>query len=443
MTRKPRLIAINRFYWPDHSATSQILTDLAEALAEEGWEVEVLTSRLRYDDPDAKLAARETAQGVSIRRLWSTRFGRRSTLGRGIDYLSFYASAFLTVLGAARRGDVVLAKTDPPLISIPASWASRLKGARLVTWNQDLFPEVADALGVPLSRGPLGRVLRWLRNGSLRRAEVNVAIGERMREILEQQGVSAERIRVAHNWCDADIAPIPTADNPLRQDWGLNGRIVIGYSGNLGRAHAADKVAQLVEATGDVEGLTWLFVGGGAGLAKIRTLAERLPKGQVVFQPYQPRSKLAESLSVPDIHLVTLDPACEGLIVPSKFYGCIAAGRPVAMLGDANGEVARMVGCFDVGMVLPFDRPELWRDRIGAMLADPARLAVWQQNAAETARKQFHAQIAIRHWIDILTEARGAMPEERAATERPLPAPAPLGPTVIPTATPASDGPAA
>src|SRR5262249_41650197 len=114
-----RLIFINRFFFPDHSATSQILSDLAFFLAGFGHEVHIITSRQRYDNPRASLSSKESIRGVRIHRVRTTRFGRRHLLGRIIDYLSFYLTVQVALLRRARGGDIVVAKTDPPLLSIP------------------------------------------------------------------------------------------------------------------------------------------------------------------------------------------------------------------------------------------------------------------------------------------------------------------------------------
>lgn len=65
-----------------------------------------------------------------------------------LDYLTFYLSAALSLLRRAGRGDIVVAKTDPPMLSVMAVPIASLKGAKLVNWLQDLFPEIAVALGV-------------------------------------------------------------------------------------------------------------------------------------------------------------------------------------------------------------------------------------------------------------------------------------------------------
>jgi len=100
-----RVIFINRYFFPDHSATSQILSDLAFHLATTGHEVHVIASRQLYDDPNAALPVAATVRNVSVHRVASTRFGRVALAGRALDYASFYRSArrHLAQSGSARR----------------------------------------------------------------------------------------------------------------------------------------------------------------------------------------------------------------------------------------------------------------------------------------------------------------------------------------------------
>ncbi|HYM17513.1 MAG TPA: hypothetical protein VEU06_03015, partial [Micropepsaceae bacterium] len=136
-----RVVFLNRYFFPDHSATAQILSDLAFHLADRGEEVEVITSRQLYDDPVATLPRRECVRGVNVHRLSASRFGRHSLLGRGLDYASFYAASAAKLLSVARKGDVVVVKTDPPMLSVLASVLAPLKRYRTVNWLHDVYPE--------------------------------------------------------------------------------------------------------------------------------------------------------------------------------------------------------------------------------------------------------------------------------------------------------------
>lgn len=366
-----RLIFVNRYFHPDHSATSQLLTDLAAGLARRGWDVSVLTGRQSYEDPNVTFAASETFEGVRVRRLWSTRFGRRHLPGRAIDYLTFYVSVFVSVLRRARRGTIVVAETDPPLVSVPAAFAAAARGAGLVNWVHDLFPEIAEELGVLKRRGFLANRLRNLRDFSLRHARTNVVLGERMEAIVRAHG---GHTTLRPNWSDGTaIRPVRPEENEQRRQLGFASEFVVGYSGNLGRAHDYQTIFDAMRILRDDRSIRFVFTGAGASYEKLQAMCAREQLPNVLFRPYQPRTALAESLSMPDVHLVTLCSSIEGLIVPSKFYGIAAAGRPTIMIGDESGEIASLVRRYDCGIAVADGHGDLLARAIRGLAADRAR----------------------------------------------------------------------
>ena len=313
-----KIIFVNRFAYPDHSATAQILTQVSEHLASQWHQIVVISSRAGYSGGGKELARQETVNGVRIYRTWTSRFGRQNLLGRAFDYLSFYASSFLSTLRHAGSGDVVVSKTDPPLLSVPLSLAARLKGARHVCWLQDIYPEVASALGVSLARGRSGRTLKWLRNRSLQNSAHIVAIGTRMRDHLIAEGIDWERISILQNFCrDDQILPNPPDSLALRKEWGFSEEeFIVGYSGNLGRAHDFETVLEAAALLKEDPAIQFLFVGGGHAHTLLAEAAKARGLDNICFKPYQPEARLSQSLSVPDVHWLSLKPEIEGLIVP-------------------------------------------------------------------------------------------------------------------------------
>ena len=340
-----RIIFLNRYFFPDHSATSQLMSDLAFHLAERGQDVRVFTSGQRYDDPSVVLPESEMVRGVAIRRLTTTRFGRARLIGRGFDYGSFYLAVRRAVIEAGEPGDILVAKTDPPLLCLPALQAARRRRLLLVNWLQDLYPEVAMQLKLPLLRSPAGRILLKMRDDALRAAAANIVVGEQMAAAVRDRGVSTNQLHVIPNWCDdEDIRPLALRDNPLRREWRLEDKFVVGYSGNLGRSHEYATLLDAARRLRDDGRLVFLFIGGGSqfdALAK-EVSAHRL-SDRFRFLPYQERTQLKYSLGVADVHWLSLRSELEGLIVPSKFYGIAAAGRPLIAITAPDGEIAKLV----------------------------------------------------------------------------------------------------
>ncbi len=409
-----RVILLNRFFFPDQSPTSELLSDLAFALGRVGCRVMVITSRLRYDDRTAKLSSREVARSVEIRRVWSFRSKADTLIGRALEYLSFYLSAGSCLWQSAGRGDIIIAKTDPPLLSIMAAPIARLKGARLINWLQDLFPEVAVELGVAGAIGrPAFHLLRRLRNRSLRSASVNVVPGSGMAKTLEQEGIAPQHISVIANWSDGKlIQPIPSEGNELRRRWGLAHNVIVAYAGNFGRAHDFDTIieamtqhqqhATLAPAGDIMHQIAFLFVGGGAQHKALEReiTVRKLVNAQV--HPYQPRELLATLLGAADIHLVSLRPELEGLVVPSKIYGIIAAARPVIFIGSPIGEVARLIEHAKCGFTVEPEDSKTLLDRIIKLAKNHSLMKAMGTKARLAFEHQWDKPHAMAKWLSLL-----------------------------------------
>jgi glycosyltransferase involved in cell wall biosynthesis len=398
-----RIIFLNRFFFPDHSATSQLLADLAFHLASCGHDVHVITSQQLYDQPRARLPALEIIDGVTVHRLATTRFGRSALLGRGLDYLSFFSAARRAILAIAAPGDIVVAKTDPPLIGVVAMQAARQRSLHLVNWLQDIYPEIAMQLGLPLVRGPLGRALARLRDLSLHAAAANVVVGSRMADTLRLRGIDSGHIHVVANWCDDEgIRPVAPADNPLRREWNMEQQFVVGYSGNLGQAHEFDTVLSAAERLRD-ERIMFLVIGGGSKFEKLRRRVNERRLDQLIrLVPYQARTLLTYSLSVPDVHWLSLKAQFEGLIFPSKFYGIAAAGRPIVAITAPDGEVARLIRQHDCGCVVaPGDAAALV-DALRHLSTDRESRGAMGLRARQMLDTHFTRRQAFERWRNVL-----------------------------------------
>jgi glycosyltransferase involved in cell wall biosynthesis len=403
-----RVVFVNRYFAPDHSATSQMLSDLAFHLASVGWDVCVIACNETYDGARV-LPDEETIAGVRVRRVHSGGFGRSGLLARAFDYLVLYVALARGALSLLRPGDILVLMTDPPLLSIPLAVIARWRKALLVNWLQDLYPEVAVALGVPLLAGRLGHAMAYLRDRSLQAARVNVAIGELMAARLP-----AGNSVCIPNWADDEaIVPQSLRAVDLRAEWGLGARFVVGYSGNLGRAHECETLLQAAVLLKERADIAFLFIGGGhhvqdlAGRAQALGLSERF-----VFQPYQARERLGLSLNAPDVHWLSLRPELEGLIVPSKFYGIAAAGKPLIAVGALDGEIARIIGEHQCGAAVAsgdaagFARIilQLAADTDSGQGIDEGIGERMGERARALIDRRFARRLSFARWADLLDE---------------------------------------
>ncbi len=349
-----RLIILNQFFYPDHSATSQLMTDLAESLVERGVAVTALAGRGRYTGGE-KLTQREDYRGVRIERAWATGFGKRSVAGRISDYASFYLGATWTLLRLPPH-DAVMALTTPPLIGLAALLIGRLRRMRVIMLVQDVYPDIAVALGTLRPRSPVTKALEWISTQALRRCDRIVVLSESMRQRIAAKvgDPRASRIDVIHNWADGTaIRPFTEAGNPFVEKHNLGEAFVVLFSGNLGRVNEFSTVLEAARLLRDRTDIVFLFVGDGAKKSDISEFRRKHALDNVKLLPYEPRDLLRFSLAAGNALLVTLADGLAGLSVPSKAYAIMAAGRPLLFVGDRHSEIAGIVTENRCGAVVP------------------------------------------------------------------------------------------
>jgi colanic acid biosynthesis glycosyl transferase WcaI len=349
-----KVLLLNQFFRPDLSATAQLATDLAEDLVASGLEVTALATRGSYQG-GGRLPGSELHRGVRVERVRCTSLGKSSIPRRLLDYVTFYLSAAARV-HAGPRYDVVIAMSSPPLVATLGAMLRRVRGTRFVYWLQDVYPELAIEFGVLRASSPAARALDAISRSTLRSADAVVVLGEAMAELVRAKGVEPSRVHVVPNWADEHaLRPVPREANEFRRAHGLEGKRVVLYSGNMGRAHDLTTLLGAARLLRGEPDLVFLFVGGGAKRGEVELAARDLPSIRLL--PYQPREGLSESLSAGDVHVVTQAPFTVGLIEPSKLYGVMAVGRPVLFVGPPGTEAARTVEREGIGEVVACGDP--------------------------------------------------------------------------------------
>jgi len=343
-----RVVLLNQYYAPDEAATSQLLTDLGGGLVAEGHEVRAVCGNRSYADPEQRYPARESLAGVEVRRVPTTGFGRGRSLGRVIDYLSFLLGAACSLL-FSRRPDIIISLSTPPLVAALGWLLARLRGAASFYWVMDVYPDLAFELGVLDSRSLTGRLFARVTRLTLHRSDAVIALGETMMERLRAAG--ARRLVTIHNWADGDAIRTGAKEAAVRRtECGWEGRFVLLYSGNLGLAHEFDTILDAAAMLADNPRALFVFCGGGPRMAELQQAVRERALQNVAFRPYVERPELGASLAAGDVHLITLRARMPGLLVPSKLYGVLAAGRPIIYVGPEEGEVSDIIGAGDCGI---------------------------------------------------------------------------------------------
>jgi colanic acid biosynthesis glycosyl transferase WcaI len=347
-----RVLLLNQTFHPDVMATAQYLTDLARALVTRGHEVEVITSRRAYDNPEKQFFAQEVWNGIRIRRVWTTRLGKGAKWRRAVDFASFIiACAFR--LAFSRPPHVVVALTSPPLISFLGVLFARWRGCGFVYWVMDLNPDEAVAAGWLREGSIIERVLDAMSRFSFRSATRIVVLDRFMQQRVRAKEISAEKITVLPPWPQDNLVKFdPLGREEFRAAHDLQNKFVVMYSGNHSPCHPLNNLleaAKELSMRGD-QRVAFCFVGGGSEFVKVKQFAATHALRNIVCLPYQRMEQLAASLSAADLHVVVMGDAFVGTIHPCKIYNVLAVGAPVLYIGPDESHVADIIETLGSGI---------------------------------------------------------------------------------------------
>jgi glycosyltransferase involved in cell wall biosynthesis len=320
------------------------------------------------------------------------------------DYLSFYASAVLRSLSLPRF-DVVATLTTPPIIGLIGTLLRRLKRSRHVYWSMDLHPDASLALGRMSAQNPVVSALTRLSNAVYRHADKVVVLGPYMADRVAAKRVRPDRIVTIPVWSRRDeVYPLARERHPLREELGLTHQFVAMYSGNLGLAHTFDEFLQAAKRLRDRPEIVFLFVGDGPRLEEVRAAKEREGLANVMLMDYFPRHQLYASLSMADVHLISMRREMTGVVVPGKLYGAMASGRPTLFVGPEHCESADTIRQSGCGFTIRLGDVDGLIDAIDRLASD-SDLAV---EAGEKGRSAFlnehEREVCCARWSDMLGE---------------------------------------
>ncbi|HET9400567.1 MAG TPA: glycosyltransferase family 4 protein [Candidatus Acidoferrales bacterium] len=374
------ILLLNEYYPPDSSATAKMARTVVEALAERH-RVTVLAGRPSYDPTEHyawRLLRRETVGNVTVERVGSTDFPRFRMKRRIANYLTFSFLAFFRAIFI--RCDAILAMTDPPFCGIIGALVATLTGRPFVYNIRDMYPDMAVG-GSIVRPGLLARLWERLHRWALRRAACVIVLGDDMRDRIVRKGIDPARIVVARDGIEIP-REVPAADNPVAREIRGDARFVALHAGNLGFYGAWDTLLAAASMLGS-PAYSIIFVGEGAEKPRLVSIGGGL--ASVRFLPFRPASEIPFVLSAADVHIVTVKRGLEGVIVPSKLYPILAAGRPVLAVCTPESDVARIVSRAGCGLVADPDDPAAVASAIRELASDRERIADMGRRASAIA----------------------------------------------------------
>jgi colanic acid biosynthesis glycosyl transferase WcaI len=401
------LLILTQVYVPDPASVGQHMHDAAAEIARRGVRVQVLTSARGYDDPSQRYDSNQTLDGVHVRRLPLSSFGKRSIMLRLLGGVVFLIQA--TVLGLfTRRLGGVLVSTSPPMCPAAALVLRLIRRVPVAYWAMDLNPDQMIEAGRISARSAAARLFDAMNRGILRRAGNVIALDRYMSQRLNSKVDARAKTIIIPPWPHVEEAgpALDHADNPFRSQQNLEGRFVFMYSGNISPVHPVGTILEAAGRLADDPRLLFLFIGGGLGRRQIEQVIETNRAPLIRLLPYQPLEHLRLSLSAADVHLVAMGTNMVGIVHPCKVYGALAVGRPVLLLGPRNCHVSDILEEHDVGWRIDdgdVDQAVRTIRKIAATGEDELR--EMGRRGQQVVRERFSKTVLCRRFGDVLEQA--------------------------------------
>ncbi len=359
--------------------------------------VTVLCGRPSYD-PTERRAWRpyqtEIAGRARIIHAGSTDFPRFDMKKRVLNYLSYVALAIPGALFVPC--DAVAAMTDPPFQGIVGAIVAMLKRKPYIYNIRDVYPDMALG-GSIVAPGRIVRIWEKLHRWALCRATRVIVLGEDMRARIVAKGVEPSRVLIVRDGTDI-LPPLPTPDPEVVSAIRGNSSFVLVHAGNLGFYGAWNTLVTAARLlAGDGVGL--VFVGDGAQRSQIEAAAEG--SGNIRFLEFFPASKIPSVLAAADAHVITVKRGLEGVVVPSKMYGILAAGKPIVAVAPKETDAVSLGIQRGFAVAADPDRPGEVVKAVRTLVSDPNKLKAMGE-AARAAAPDYDRVKQLQKFVEII-----------------------------------------
>ena len=396
------IVFFTQLYYPDITTTATLMTDLVEDLAGNGMNPEVVCAQPTYLT-NGKFPKVEFHRGVEIRRVWTFLLDKNNNIGRILNSTSCFFSMLPRLL-SSRNNTLMVFNTNPALLSLLGFINAKLRSQRYIVLVHDLWPELPAHIGMIKKNGVLYRAIEFANKLAFKHASATVVLSGAMKKrVLDKVPGMNGSVHVIHNWVDADrVYPVAKADNRLLNDLGIQDKKVVMYSGNLGRYQPLEVMIGASNELRNRKDMVFVFAGDGGKRQKIQEMAASLKLKNVMFIPFQPLERLAESLSMADMSLIGIYPENEGVIMPSKLYGLLAVGKPIICVSDPKSEVVEILNHAKAGVHSSIDDPRELAQKIVSLLDDTQKAQEMGANGRRYFLEHFERKKITKQWKEML-----------------------------------------
>lgn len=355
---KKRLLIYAHYYIPDTASTGQILRELAEGMLDK-FDITVICVVPSYlgtveEKYKTQKYYKENINGVKVLRIRVPEFSKTNKKSRVKNIVSYFLGAMAATFRVGKM-DYVFSISQPPILGgLLGVWGKWVKHAKYIYNIQDFNPEQVIAVGYTKNK-LITSTMMCFDKFSCRQSDLIITVGRDLVETVKNRfkGGRVPKTVMINNWIDeSEIYPLPE-DHPkvlaFKKQYGLDGKFVIMYSGNIGLYYDLENLIRVIERfgpetkTADGRPVAFAFVGAGSVLDALKNYVQDKHMTNVIFIPYQNKADLIYSLNAGDIHWCVNSKGIKGVSCPSKAYGIMAVGKPILGVLESGSEVRCLI----------------------------------------------------------------------------------------------------
>jgi glycosyltransferase involved in cell wall biosynthesis len=398
-----RILYLHQLFATRDSSHPTRSYEFARRMVANGHDVTMVTGSSRLGAiHDRGLVRRVDVDGIHVR---SVRNEYSNHMGYARRIASFATFAITSAIEAmrVRRPDVVFATSTPLTIGVPGWIAAAWHRVPFVFEVRDPWPEAAFQMGALSRNSLLGRMASALERFLYRHADAVIGLSPGMVEFILAAGADPAKVHMVPNCSDLDLFHPGEKDPALVARYGLEGRVVVGYTGAVGPTNAVHVIAEaaaILKARGR-EDIAVVVAGDGKCLAGIRADAQERGLGNLLLIGSLPKSEMPALLRTCDVllsHLAKVPVLYTGS--PNKLFDALASGRPVIV--NSPGWTRPLIEESGAGVFVDPEDAAALADAIVAMADDAGVRARMGAAARALAERDFSRDVQADRLIAVL-----------------------------------------
>lgn len=400
---KRDILFLCQFFYPEYVTAARLSFDTAKALKKEGFSVGALCGYPKEYNNVENVPVKELVDGIFIRRLKYVQTGRRSFIGRLVNYFSFTFSVLMHFRELGKYKCIVV-YSNPPILPYLAYLAKKIYGTKLIFVAYDLYPELAVRTSATSESGIITKVMKFINRKVYKNANCVVALSNEMKEfIVKNRAISSKRVAVIPNWYEDNLSNNKSnkVNNKFAEKYA--GKLVVSYFGNMGVCQDMETIIDTMRILKDNSKIQFMFAGHGCKVEELKSAIQKEQIKNVDVYDFLLGQDYQDALEISDVSIVSLLDGLSGLCVPSKTYSYMSVGCPIIAIMDES-DIVRDIKDRNMGFAVKNGNSQDMAEFLLKLLEDRSMRVVMAENSRMVFTEKYTREICTQKYVKLLSK---------------------------------------